>query len=73
MKIIPDRQCATASHQGQEIPVFSYGVLCGNGFSWIESKYGQVPQGAVVGGKTALGEILFIGRYLEIGKYNVKT
>ena len=62
VKIIPNRKYASASYEGQEIPVYSYGVLCGNGFSWIQSTHGIVPKNSVVGGKTSVGEVLYIGR-----------
>ncbi len=40
----------------------NYEVLCGSGFQWVQDRDGKVPSNAVVGGKTAKGENLYVGR-----------
>lgn len=37
-------------------------VLCGDGFSWVGSSNGHVPDGAVVAGTQSNGESLYVGR-----------
>jgi Protein of unknown function (DUF3421) len=48
-------------------------VLVGTDFSWVYDKNGYVPPGAIIGGRTVLGESLYIGRVthnnaLTVGK-----
>ena len=35
-------------------------------YDWIPSSNGQVPSGAIPGGKTSAGEVLYIGRTLHV-------
>jgi hypothetical protein len=58
---------ASVSDAGQEIFVTNYEVLCGSGFQWVQDSNGNVPSNAIVGGKTASGETLYIGRALVSG------
>lgn len=37
-------------------------MLCGNGFEWIASANGHVPEGAICAGNQSDGEALFVGR-----------
>lgn len=57
---------AFTSYGGREINVSGqpFEVLTGTGFEWTRDmwEHGQVPSNAVEGGKTARGEILYIGR-----------
>lgn len=50
------------SFEGQEIPKYSYEVLCNGSVQWVHSSHGQVLPNAVPGGRTSSGEILYIGR-----------
>ena len=46
-----------------------YEVLTAKGnskYDWIPSSNGQVPSGAIPGGKTSAGEVLYIGRTLHV-------
>jgi hypothetical protein len=48
---------------GREQVTKTFDVLVdGNSVGWIPAKNGEIPQNAVVGGKTANGEALYIGR-----------
>jgi len=61
-KVIPSKQACYIAYNGQEILKHNYEVLCGEGFQWVGSGNGHVPDNAVPGGRTATGEELFIGR-----------
>lgn len=61
-KVIPSKQIAYISYNGQEIPKHQFEVLCNGNTSWVPSSFGAVPHGAVVGGRTATGETLYVGR-----------
>lgn len=37
-------------------------ILRGTGFTWVQGSYGNVPSGAVPGGNSSSGELLYIGR-----------
>lgn len=50
------------SFEGQEIPKYSYEVLCNGNVQWVQSGHGQVIPNAVPGGRTSNGETLYIGR-----------
>ena len=36
-------------------------------YEWIPSKYGKIPEKAIPGGETSVGEILYIGRKIHEG------
>ncbi|XP_017087939.2 uncharacterized protein [Drosophila bipectinata] len=62
-KAIPSMGCAFIAHGGREIMESSYQVLVGQGkYHWVPGYSGSIPQGAVVAGRSPLGEPLYIGR-----------
>uniref|UniRef100_A0A336MXE7 CSON006343 protein n=1 Tax=Culicoides sonorensis TaxID=179676 RepID=A0A336MXE7_CULSO len=61
-KVIPSKQAAYVAYNMQEILVTSYEVLVGDGFSWVGSGNGHVPENAVIAGHTSNGEPLYVGR-----------
>lgn len=61
-KVIPSKQIAYVSYNGQEIPKYSFEVLCNGNVTWVQSSHGQVMPNAVPGGRTTSGETLYIGR-----------
>lgn len=61
-KVIPCKQIAYVSYNGQEIPKHNFEVLCHGNVQWVHSCNGQVVRNAVLGGRTECGEILYIGR-----------
>ncbi|XP_055371659.1 uncharacterized protein LOC129605757 isoform X2 [Condylostylus longicornis] len=61
-KVIPRKNTAYVCWGGQEIPVHTYDVLCGIGYSWQPGFAGTVPPGAVSAGATTSGEMLYVGR-----------
>ena len=50
------------SYNGQEIPKYSYEILCGGNTQWVPSGSGSTHPNAVLGGHTTSGETLYIGR-----------
>lgn len=66
-KVIPSKQVAYVSFNGQEIPKYSYEVLCNGNVSWVPSGFGTVPPNAVLGGRTSSGEVLYVGRAHYMG------
>ncbi|CAO1428123.1 unnamed protein product [Diamesa hyperborea] len=61
-KVIPSKQIAYVSYDGQEIPKHTFEVLCHGNVQWVHSSNGQVVYNAVPGGRTGSGEVLYIGR-----------
>ncbi|KAG6444242.1 BUB3-interacting and GLEBS motif-containing protein ZNF207 [Manduca sexta] len=55
---------ASVMYDGKEITVQNIEVLCAKPetLRWIPSSNGSVPPGAIVGGRTASGEELYVGR-----------
>lgn len=55
---------ASVMFNGKEIPVQNIEVLCArpDTLRWVPSSNGNVPPGAIVGGKTSTGETLYVGR-----------
>lgn len=66
-KVIPSKNVAYVSHNGAEHPKQQYEVLCNGNVSWVPSGHGQYLHNAVVGGNTASGEPLYIGRVHHMG------
>ncbi|XP_055606537.1 uncharacterized protein LOC129754466 [Uranotaenia lowii] len=66
-KVIPSKQIAYVSFNGQEIPKHSFEVLCNGNVTWVPSGFGTVPPNAVFGGRTSSGETLYIGRTHYMG------
>ncbi|XP_044252719.1 uncharacterized protein LOC123003790 [Tribolium madens] len=72
-KIVPKRREAYVSYDGREIKVNDFKILCEKKMCWLPAQDGQVPAGAIPAGKTAFGEILYIGRvntdgFTKVGK-----
>uniref|UniRef100_A0A182MW78 Uncharacterized protein n=1 Tax=Anopheles culicifacies TaxID=139723 RepID=A0A182MW78_9DIPT len=61
-KVIPSKRTASVAYYGLEHVMPHFEVLTGTGFSWVGSGNGHVPAGAVYGGRTKTGEILYVGR-----------
>lgn len=61
-KIIPNKNAAYVSFDGGEHFVETYEVLCGQGFEWVPSADGIIPEGAFEAGYCRSGEQLFVGR-----------
>ncbi|CAH0720988.1 unnamed protein product, partial [Brenthis ino] len=55
---------ASVMYNGKEIPVQNIEVLCARPESlrWVPASNGNLPPGAIEGGKTISGESLFVGR-----------
>ncbi|CAD7078239.1 unnamed protein product [Hermetia illucens] len=66
-KVIPSKQAFYIAYGGQEVFKDHYEVLTGAGYVWVNTSSGHVPPNAVVGGKTASGEQLYIGRTHHAG------
>lgn len=61
-KIIPSKHAAYISFNGQEILKHHFEVFCLSSPNWVPSSHGAIPPGAVIGGRTAAGETLYVGR-----------
>lgn len=61
-KVMPAKQAAYVSYNGKEILKLHYEILCNGNVKWVPGSAGKIPTGAVVGGKTGTGEILYVGR-----------
>lgn len=57
----------SVSFESQEIPKYSYEVLCNGNVTWVQSSHGQVLPNAVPAGRTASGETLYVGRAWHMG------
>ncbi|KAL1505518.1 hypothetical protein ABEB36_005066 [Hypothenemus hampei] len=69
-KVIPDKQVAYVAYNGSEHAKDHFQVLCEQRFDWVPASGGQVPPGAVEGGR-ADGETLYIGRVHHDGAITV--
>uniref|UniRef100_A0AAR5P7J1 Uncharacterized protein n=1 Tax=Dendroctonus ponderosae TaxID=77166 RepID=A0AAR5P7J1_DENPD len=70
-KVIPEKNVAYVAYGGAEHPKDRYQVLCEQRFDWEPTSGGQVPPGAVEGGRTSDGETLYIGRVHHDGALTV--
>jgi len=61
-KVLHTKQAAYIPFSGQEIPVNQYEILCNGNVSWVPSSHGSIPPGALVAGRTSVGEQLYVGR-----------
>ncbi|XP_044578754.1 natterin-3-like [Cotesia glomerata] len=61
-KAKPEHGVAYVAHGGAEHIKHDFEILMPAEFHWIPSRHGQVPPGAVEGGRTSNGEVLFVGR-----------
>lgn len=66
-KVIPDKEMAFVSFDGEEIPKTEFEVLRSGDFVWEFASNGEIPRGAIVIGKTVDGENLYMGRCLHEG------
>lgn len=60
-KAVPSRSSAYISYQGQEIHKSTYEILVGDHYMWVPAINGYAV-GAVEAGRTANGELLYVGR-----------
>lgn len=65
--MIPDKEIAYVSYGGEEIPKAEFEVLRSGDFVWEFATNGEVPENAIVIGKTVDGEPLYMGRCLHEG------
>ncbi|XP_018321824.1 uncharacterized protein LOC108734675 [Agrilus planipennis] len=70
-KVIPSRQVAYVAYGGGEHVKHKFQVLCEQRFDWVPSGGGNIPFGAVEGGRTSDGELLYIGRVWHDGAHTV--
>ncbi|XP_030761870.1 uncharacterized protein LOC115886738 [Sitophilus oryzae] len=70
-KVVPNKQVAYVAYGGSEHELTQYQVLCEQRFDWLPSGGGNIPPGAVEGGRTADGESLFIGRVYHDGALSI--
>ncbi|ETN68031.1 hypothetical protein AND_000137 [Anopheles darlingi] len=66
-KVIPSKKICYVSHNGADVSKSTFEVLIGSAFTWVPSVNGQIPGEAVLGGRTATGEQLYIGRTHQEG------
>lgn len=69
--MIPGKNVAYVAYGGKEYSVDKFQVLCEQRFDWVKSHGGEVPEGAVEGGRTVGGEPLYIGRVEYKGSHTV--
>lgn len=72
-QIVPKKQIAFVSWRGEAIPKDHFEVLCGTNLIWRQCYDHVIPENALVCGKTALGQSVYIGRghyegSLSVGK-----
>lgn len=65
--MIPDKQLAYVSYDGEEHPKTEFEVLRSGDFVWQYAPGGELPEGAIEIGVTADGEKLYCGRALYGG------
>uniref|UniRef100_A0A182FHR1 Uncharacterized protein n=1 Tax=Anopheles albimanus TaxID=7167 RepID=A0A182FHR1_ANOAL len=70
-KVIPDKNAAYVPYGGEETFVDQVEVLVHKQLVWDVASSGQVPLGAIIGGHTADGEPLYIGRTYHEGSHTV--
>lgn len=57
----------SVSFDGQEIPQYSYEVLCNGNVQWVHSGHGAHVPNAIPAGRTSSGETLYVGRAWHAG------
>ncbi|KAI4459296.1 hypothetical protein MML48_6g00016043 [Holotrichia oblita] len=70
-KVIPEKNVAYIAYDGKEIAMYQYQVLCEQRFDWQPCSGGNIPSNAVIGGRTADGELLYVGRAYHEGSHTV--
>ncbi|XP_034108485.2 uncharacterized protein LOC127564999, partial [Drosophila albomicans] len=66
-KFIPNKKQAYVSWGGEEINKHDFEILTGQGHSWVPTRGGKVPPGALRAGQTSDGETLYVGRAFFAG------
>lgn len=66
-KVLPDKGVAYVTYGGEEIEVTEYEILRSGAFVWEFARNGEIPEGAVEGGRTVDGERLYFGRCIHEG------
>ncbi|KAM0736495.1 hypothetical protein ACS0PU_006144 [Formica fusca] len=66
-KVKPDHGVAYVCYGGVEHTKHDFEVLMPAHFNWIRTGHGHVPEHAVEAGKTANGEMLYVGRTYHNG------
>uniref|UniRef100_A0AAG5D5F1 DUF3421 domain-containing protein n=1 Tax=Anopheles atroparvus TaxID=41427 RepID=A0AAG5D5F1_ANOAO len=61
-KVFPNARCALFAYDGEELRTISCQLLCCRNVSWVDALDGSIPNNAIPGGRTASGEVLYIGR-----------
>ncbi|KAH8297254.1 hypothetical protein KR044_008769, partial [Drosophila immigrans] len=72
-KVVPSKQIGFISQRGEALPKDIFEMLCGDNLSWIKCYDHVIPETAVLCGRTALQQPVYIGRghyegHLIIGK-----
>lgn len=70
-KVLPAKEAAYVCYGGEEFVKYELEVLCGGPTKWVKSGDGEVPAGAIAGGQTSDGEVLYIGRGSHDGSLTV--
>ncbi|XP_031333182.1 natterin-3-like isoform X2 [Photinus pyralis] len=70
-KVIPERHTAYVAYGGCEHVKNNFQLLCEQRFDWVPTSAGNIPPGAVEGGRTESGEPLYIGRVWHDGAHTV--
>ncbi|XP_013776957.1 natterin-4-like [Limulus polyphemus] len=73
-KLHPSHECVYIPWGGEEHSHREYQVLvnyCGSQLEWKYASEGEIPTGAIQGGATADGEVLYIGRTLHEGTLTI--
>jgi hypothetical protein len=70
-KVIPGKNAAYVAHNGEEHQVEEYQILCKQQFDWVPCHAGHLPPGAIQGGHTGDGEVLYIGRVFHEGAQTI--
>lgn len=66
-KVIPSKQACYVSFDGQEMFKPNFDYLVGDGFEWVGSSSGHVPDNAVLAGNDQSGEPHYVGRAHHAG------
>ncbi|XP_071444531.1 uncharacterized protein [Hetaerina americana] len=70
-KVNPNHKACYVPWGGEEHGKEEYQVLCGTDLEWISSAGSDIPAGAVPGGNTLDGEVLYVGRVPHEGTITV--
>jgi len=70
-KLVPSHRCAYVAWGGKENSKHDYEILCSCAPRWVPSGSGQIPPGALPGGRSENGETLYIGRAFHQGSNTI--